>query len=163
MSNIIVYHGGTETIENLICKFGRKNLDFGQGFYVTNLREQAVTWANNMARNRKMPAVLNRYRLDREAILQNARCKIFKAYDKEWLEFIVGNRTGQELAKDYDYVEGGVANDRVVDTINLYIAGLMELSTALRELSKHQPNNQICILSQDLINKYLEYDGTEEL
>lgn len=163
MSNIIVYHGGTETIENPICKFGRKNLDFGQGFYVTNLREQAVTWANNMARNRKMPAVLNRYRLDREAILQNARCKIFKAYDKEWLEFIVGNRTGQELAKDYDYVEGGVANDRVVDTINLYIAGLMELSTALRELSKHQPNNQICILSQDLINKYLEYDGTEKL
>lgn len=163
MSNIIVYHGGTETIENPICKFGRKNLDFGQGFYVTNLREQAVTWANNMARNRKMPAVINRYRLDREAILQNARCKIFKAYDKEWLEFIVGNRTGQELAKDYDYVEGGVANDRVVDTINLYIAGLMELSTALRELSKHQPNNQICILSQDLINKYLEYDGTEEL
>ena len=163
MSNIIVYHGGTETVENPICKFGRKNLDFGQGFYVTNLREQAITWANNMARNRKMPAVLNRYRLDREAILQNARCKIFKAYDKEWLEFIVGNRTGQELAKDYDYVEGGVANDRVVDTINLYIAGLMELSTALRELSKHQPNNQICILSQDLINKYLEYDGTEEL
>lgn len=163
MSNIIVYHGGTETIENPICKFGRKNLDFGQGFYVTNLREQAITWANNMARNRKMPAVLNRYRLDREAILQNARCKIFKAYDKEWLEFIVGNRTGQELAKNYDYVEGGVANDRVVDTINLYIAGLMELSTALRELSKHQPNNQICILSQDLINKYLEYDGTEEL
>lgn len=163
MSNIIVYHGGTETIENPICKFGRKNLDFGQGFYVTNLREQAVTWANNMARNRKMPAVLNRYRLDRETILQNARCKIFKAYDKEWLEFIVGNRTGQELAKDYDYVEGGVANDRVVDTINLYIAGLMELSTALRELSKHQPNNQICILSQDLINKYLKYDGTEEL
>ena len=163
MSNIIVYHGGTETIENPICKFGRKNLDFGQGFYVTNLREQAVTWANNMARNRKMPAVLNRYRLDREAILQNARCKIFKAYDKEWLEFIVGNRTGQELAKNYDYVEGGVANDRVVDTVNLYIAGLMELSTALRELSKHQPNNQICILSQDLINKYLEYDGTEEL
>lgn len=163
MSNIIVYHGGTETIENPICKFGRKNLDFGQGFYVTNLREQAVTWANNMARNRKMPAVLNRYRLDRETILQNARCKIFKAYDKEWLEFIVGNRTGQELAKDYDYVEGGVANDRVVDTINLYIAGLMELSTALRELSKHQPNNQICILSQDLINKYLKYDGIEEL
>ena len=163
MSNIIVYHGGTETVENPICKFGRKNLDFGQGFYVTNLREQAITWANNMARNRKMPAVLNRYRLDRETILQNARCKIFKAYDKEWLEFIVGNRTGQELAKDYDYVEGGVANDRVVDTINLYIAGLMELSTALRELSKHQPNNQICILSQDLINKYLKYDGTEEL
>ena len=116
-----------------------------------------------MSRNRNKPAVLNRYKLDRESILQNARCKIFSAYDKEWLEFIVGNRTGQDLAKDYDYVEGGIANDRVADTVNLYIAGLMELNTALRELSKHQPNNQICILSQDLINKHLIYDGTEEL
>lgn len=163
MKEIIVYHGGTEKIENPICKFGRKNLDFGQGFYVTDIRNQAVTWANNVSRNRKKTAILNRYRLYKENILQEARYKIFKAYDEEWLEFIVGNRTGQELALNYDYVEGGVANDRVVDTVNLYIAGLMDLSIALRELSKHQPNNQICILKQDLINKYLIYDGTEEL
>lgn len=107
--------------------------------------------------------MLNRYKMDRESILKEARCKVFKAYDVEWLEFIVGNRNGEELAKNYDYVEGGVANDRVVDTVNLYLAGLMELNTALRELSKHQPNNQMCILNQELINKYLMYDGTEIL
>ena len=90
-------------------------------------------------------------------------CKIFDAYDVQWLEFIIANRSGQDIAKQYDYVEGGVANDRVIDTINLYIAGLMELSTALRELSKHRPNNQMCILNQDIIDKYLIYDGTEEL
>jgi hypothetical protein len=56
-----------------------------------------------------------------------------------------------------------VANDRVVDTVNLFIAGLIDLNGALRELSKHQPNNQMCILNQDVINKYLIYDGTEEL
>lgn len=163
MNTIVVYHGSTEQIENPICKLGRKNLDFGQGFYITSLREQAITWANNMARNRNMPAKLNRYKLDRDTILKEAKCKIFKAYDKEWLEFIVGNRTRLNPAKDYDYVEGGVANDRVIDTINLYIAGLIDFSSALRELSKHQPNNQICILNQNLINKYLIYDGTEEL
>ena len=163
MNTIIVYHGGTEKIENPICKFGRKNLDFGQGFYVTNLREQAISWANNMSRNRNMPAMLNRYKLNRDAILKEAKYKIFKAYDEEWLEFIIGNRSGHDLAKEYDYVEGGVANDRVVDTVNLYLAGLIELSSALRELSRHQPNNQICILNQDIINKYLIYDGTEEI
>lgn len=163
MNKIIVYHGGTEKIETPVCKFGRLNLDFGQGFYVTNLRQQAIAWANNMARNRNKPAMLNRYKMDRESILKEARCKVFKAYDVEWLEFIVGNRNGEELAKNYDYVEGGVANDRVVDTVNLYLAGLMELNTALRELSKHQPNNQMCILNQELINKYLMYDGTEIL
>lgn len=163
MSNIVVYHGGTEKVESPICKYGRKNLDFGQGFYVTNLRDQAVKWAENMAQIRKKRALLNRYRLDHEAILKEYRCNIFEVYDERWLEFIISNRMGENAAEEYDYVEGGVANDRVIDTINLYIAGLMELSTALRELSRHQPNNQMCILSQEIINKYLIYDGTEEL
>lgn len=163
MNEIVVYHGGTEPIVTPICKFGRRNLDFGQGFYVTNLREQAIAWANNMARNRKQTAVLNRYKMNREAILQDMRCKVFKAYDAEWLEFIIGNRNGKNPARDYDYVEGGVANDRVVDTVNLYTAGLMNLDTALRELSRHRPNNQMCILNQEIIDKYLVYDGTESL
>ncbi len=163
MSEILVYHGGTEKIEQPICSFGRKNLDFGQGFYVTDLREQAVTWANNVAKSRKTSAVLNRYMLDRKTVLQNFKCKVFQAYDAEWLEFIVGNRSGMNLGKEYDYVEGGVANDRVVDTVNLYMAGLMSVEVALNELSKHQPNNQMCILNQEIINKHLRYDGTEEL
>lgn len=163
MNEIIVYHGGTEIIESPICKFGRRNLDFGQGFYVTNLRQQAERWAKNMAISRNKIAMLNRYRLNRQAIINEARCKIFTAYDEQWLDFIIKNRSGQDVADGYDYVEGGVANDRVIDTINLYIAGLMDLSSALRELSKHQPNNQMCILSQDIINKYLIYDGSEEL
>lgn len=158
-----VYHGSTEKVKTPICKFGRKNLDFGQGFYVTDLRGQAVNWANNMARNKNLPALLNRYQLDREAILKNAKCKIFKAYDEEWLTFIIGNRSGEDLAKEYDYVEGGVANDRVIDTVNLYMAGLINADLALRELSKHRPNNQMCILNQEILNKYLIYDGTEEL
>lgn len=163
MNEIIVYHGGTERIEMPVCKFGRRNLDFGLGFYVTNLREQAVSWAYNMAKSRNMPALLNRYRLDRDAILREAKCRVFEAYDEEWLEFIVANRSGMNIADEYDYVEGGVANDRVVDTVNLYIAGLIELASALKELSKHQPNNQMCILNQEILNKYLVYEGTEEL
>lgn len=163
MNTITVYHGGTEKVEKPNCKIGRKNLDFGQGFYLTDIREQAIAWANNMSRNRKMPAMLNKYHLNRESILNDFKCKVFKAYDEEWLTFIIGNRSGENMAKEYDYVEGGVANDRVVDTVNLYMVGLIDLTSALRELSKHQPNNQMCILNQDIINKYLVYDGTEEL
>lgn len=162
MKEIIVYHGGTDRIENPICKFGRKNLDFGQGFYLTDLLEQAITWGKNIASVRNKIVVINRYKLNREDILKNYNCKTFESYDKEWLEFIVGNRTGQKPAAKFDYVEGGVANDRVIDTINLYIYGLMDLNTALGELSKHQPNNQICILNQEIINKYLVFDGTEQ-
>lgn len=163
MSEIIVYHGGTEKVEFPICKFGRRNLDFGQGFYITDLREQAVEWATQVADRRKVPPIINRYRLNRDAILAEARCKVFKAYDKEWLHFIVASRRGQHVADNYDYIEGGVANDRVIDTVNLYMAGLMDEDTALLRLSEHQPNNQMCLLSQEITDKYLVFDGTEAI
>ena len=163
MSEIIVYHGGTEKVELPICKFGRRNLDFGQGFYVTDLRKQAVDWATLVADRRKLPPIINRYLLNRDAILKEARCKVFTAYNRDWLQFIVASRHGEPVADDYDYIEGGVANDRVVDTVNLYMAGLMDEETALIRLSQHQPNNQMCILSQELINKCVIFDGTESI
>ena len=162
MSEVIVYHGGTEIIEQPVCKFGRRNLDFGQGFYVTDLRTQVLDWAILTADRRGQAPVLNRYLLNREAIVSKFRCKIFKAYDKEWLDFIVASRRGQNVADSYDYIEGGVANDRVVDTVNLYMAGLMDEDTALRRLSEHQPNNQMCLLNQEIADKYLAFDGTEK-
>ena len=162
-NEVIVYHGGTDIVEVPICKFGRKNLDFGQGFYVTDIRKQALEWAVLTADRRKREPVLNRYILKRDDILAAGRCKLFEAYDRDWLEFIVASRRGQAIADAYDYIEGGVANDRVVDTVNLYMLGLMDLDTALERLSQHQPNNQMCLLSQEITDKYLIYDGTETI
>jgi hypothetical protein len=161
MKEVIVYHGGTEKIEHPDCKSGRRYLDFGQGFYVTDIRRQAADWAMLMADRRREKPVLNRYRLNRDAIMAEAHCKLFKAYDEEWLEFIVASRRGQPVVDAFDYIEGGVANDRVVDTVNLYMAGLMDKATALHRLSEHQPNNQMCLLNQEITDKYLIFDGTE--
>ena len=163
MKEIIVYHGGTEIVEHPNCRIGRRNLDFGQGFYVTDISKQAVDWARLVADKRGKHPVLNRYRMKRDEILAEGRCKVFEAYDKDWLEFIVASRRGLDVASNYDYIEGGVANDRVVDTVNLYIAGLMDEETALRRLSEHRPNNQMCLLSQSLIDKYLIFDGTDDI
>lgn len=38
-----VYHGSTSIVANPLAAVGRKHLDFGQGFYVTDLEEQAVS------------------------------------------------------------------------------------------------------------------------
>ncbi|MBP3285361.1 MAG: DUF3990 domain-containing protein [Prevotella sp.] len=163
MDKIRVYHGSTSIVKQPLCRIGRPNLDFGQGFYVTSIRQQAIDWAMNMGRKKGLKPLLNIYQLDREAILSEARCKLLTAYDREWLLFIVDARKGADIASIYDYVEGGVANDRVVDTVNLYMTGLMDLDTALQRLSQHQPNNQICLLSQRIIDKYLVYEGTAEI
>lgn len=59
----------------------------------------------------------------------------FTAYDKDWLDFIVGNRQGKNPAKDYDYIEGGIANDRVIDTVNLYFMKQRVLFSNWRSIS----------------------------
>ena len=100
---------------------------------------------------------MNKYLLQQEELLAEAgqRARIFPQYDDEWLDFIVGNRLGQDLWKEYDYIEGGVANDRVVDTIDLYMTGFIPRFEAIERLKYLRPNNQICISSQILIDKYL--------
>ena len=57
----------------------------------------------------------------------------------------------------YDIIEGGVANDRVIDTVEAFKAGQISEEKALKELSKHQPNNQICILKQAVADKYFKF------
>lgn len=163
MKNIIVFHGATQMVTQPLCKFGRANLDFGQGFYLTILKQQAAEWAIRIAANRQEKPILNRYLLDRDAFISDGRSLVFKAYDEEWLDFIVASRTGKNPSEGYDYIEGGVANDRVIDSINLYLQGLITKDTALRRLSEHQPNNQICLLNQQLTDKYLIFDGAEPL
>ena len=75
----------------------------------------------------------------------------------------MASRQGVDVGKSYDYVEGGVANDRIIDTVNLYIAGLVDLNMALQRLAAHQPNNQMCLLNQLITDKFLIFDGTEKI
>lgn len=158
---IIVYHGGTDIIKHPLANAGRANLDFGLGFYVTDMFSQAKEWAKKVADRRQIQPVINKYELNRTAILSDFRCKIFPNYDSQWLDFIVASRQGFKPWAQYDYIEGGVADDRVIDTINLYMTGLMTREVALARLSEHRPNNQMSLLSQQLIDKYLIFNGAE--
>lgn len=160
---LTVYHGSTQTVDSPICTLGRPKLDFGQGFYLTDIKEQAARWAKALADKRGMQPVLNIYTLDRERILSEGRCKIFTSYNADWLDFIVANRRGENVAAEYDYIEGGIANDRVIDTVNLYIQGLIDSGTALQQLAFYKPNNQICLLNQSLTDKYLHFYGSERI
>ena len=158
--SVIVYHGGTEIIEHPQVDVGRENLDFGKGFYVTDIKQQAEEWSNRVSTRRGLSSVVNSYILDKDSILSSFECKLFTEYDGEWLDFIVESRLGNKPWLKYDYIEGGVANDRVIDTINLYMSDLMSREIAIGRLAEHRPNNQMCILNQEIIAKYLKYNGT---
>lgn len=157
---ITVYHGGIAKVESPQAKAGRRNLDFGQGFYVTRRLDQAQEWAARTGRQQMEQPVVSEYLLDIEAIAVGSRYMNFEHYDSEWLHFIVACRQGYDPSLEYDCIEGGVANDRVIDTVEGYINGTVDETHALLELSRHQPNNQICLLNQSLIDKYLRFIKT---
>lgn len=154
---IELYHGATHIIERSDCSAGRDNLDFGKGFYMTAMSGQAERWALRLASDRHEKPTVNVYALDIDIVRAQYRCLIFTEYDKDWLDFIVSSRSGSKPWADYDYIEGGIADDRVVDTVNLYTMGLMTADVALAELSKHRPNNQVCILNQELADGCLKF------
>lgn len=159
-----LYHGGCQVIERPNCSVGRNGLDFGKGFYTTLLKQQAIDWARQTAINRhsKM-AILNVYEFDSEAAMANHRYLRFPHYDHNWLNFIVANRNGSEQWQQYDIVEGGVANDRIIDTIRLFMYGDIDIDAALKRLASHQPNHQICIIGQNVADKYLKFIESEVL
>lgn len=152
-----IFHGGTNTIINPLANAGRKDLDFGQGFYVTDNMVQAQKWAERMSRQRQEPPLVNIYEFDKSLAMSRYKYLTFDKYDIAWLDFIASCRTGNPLWMGYDCIEGGIANDRVIDTVEGYIAGTIDAIHALAELSKHQPNNQICLIGQDMINECVTF------
>ena len=118
---MILYHGSYIAIPSPKISYSRSRLDFGTGFYLTNIYEQARNWAVRF-KYRHCPCIVNVFELDYETVQKEYCIKTFEYYDKEWLHFIIRNREGQPV-KDYDVIIGGVANDRVFNTIELFQNG----------------------------------------
>lgn len=74
-----------------------------------------------------------------------------------WLDFVIANRKGIEVAKEFDIIEGGVANDQVIDTVEDYENGRITAEQALSQLRYKQPNHQLCIKNQEIIDKHLHF------
>lgn len=162
---IKVYHGSTVEIRKPDVKHGRDNLDFGKAFYLTRLKRQAEHWARVVySRYEEDAPVVNTYNFDLEAVVQNGfKMLVFDSYNQEWLDFIVASRSGRKPWADYDIIEGGVANDRVIDTVEGYMAGDFSAEVAIGRLQYHKPNNQIAILNQEIVNKFLVFERAEQI
>lgn len=154
-----VYHTSKEVVSKPDVIHSRDALDFGKGFYVTKMREQAVKYAEKFT-FRHVTAILNTYELNDG--WQNEHVRIFDAYDEAWLDFVAANRQEQPV-ESYDAVEGGIANDKVFRTLDLYFSGDISKEDALKRLRYEKPNHQICFLSQHVIDLYLTFVSSEVL
>lgn len=148
-----VFHASNVPVPAPDTLHSRNHLDFGRGFYLTPLEAQARDYGRRFLR-RGEPAILNVYDLDEE--MPDATRKVFPAYDGEWLDFIAACRKGLPHPA-YDIVEGGVADDRVFDALDLFFQGVYTREQTLDQLRWQKPNRQICIASQVVLDSHLRF------
>lgn len=155
---ITLYHGSYTAVLQPRVDYGRMKVDFGQGFYLTRLREQAEKWARIIAIRRGPGATptVTTYTLDLDAVVKAGfRILDFPKYDLQWLNYVVDCRRGGDLQMQYDLIQGGVANDQVIDTIEDYENGRLTAEQALGQLRYKSVNHQVCIRSQQIIDNFL--------
>jgi hypothetical protein len=142
---MIVFHGGAQIVERPDLLHSRRAVDFGPGFYTTPLEEQARRWSEKRKRAIGKAAV-SRYEFDEgaAAALKTLR---FDVYSEEWLDFIVKCR-GRRDDSDWDIVVGGVANDRVFDTLETFFDGFATKKQTIGKLQMQTPNLQMCFRTE---------------
>lgn len=122
-----LFHAGYQAIPNPDIHYGRKNADFGQGFYLSDDEFFCHRWAKE---RRGQQVYLNKYTLD----LSGLAVKRFSR-DREWFDYIQTNRAGREdTLSQYDVIIGPIANDTIFDTNGILTSGLLDPDISLQAL-----------------------------
>lgn len=141
---ITLYHGSNVTIDTIKLDKCSPNKDFGRGFYLTDIEEQAIQMASRRVRiSGKGEPVVSAYIFD-ENLLDDAglRVKIFDAPSEEWALFVLANREAANTGYyyGYDVVIGPVADDGVAFQLERYVRRLISLETLVEELTYRKLN-----------------------
>ncbi|MDE6749313.1 MAG: DUF3990 domain-containing protein [Lachnospiraceae bacterium] len=161
-----LYHGSHVAVPSPLVGLGRKKVDFGQGFYLTKLAPQARSWAETITsrRGRHVKPVVSAYNFDYDSVIREGfRILSFNVYNLEWLEYVIDCRHDGDMQKGYDIVEGGVANDNVIDTVEDYENSIITAQQALGQLIYKKVNHQICIRNQEIIDRFLKFISIETI
>lgn len=140
-----LYHGSNQTIDGIDLSICKPNKDFGQGFYLTDIHEQAQLMAKRRTRimGEGTPTVVT-YEFDTTCLDNlSLKVKIFDAPSKEWALFILQNRNEKQLESPfYDIVIGPIADDGVTFQLERYAHRLISLETLVAELTFRKLNRQ---------------------
>ena len=151
MKNITLFHGSNQDFERVYLEKSRNKRDFGRGFYMTTLKNQAVRWAQNMfTRHGGLGRYVYEFVLD---ISPDLRIKQFNEVDHEWLDMVKRNRVNGGTQHNYDVVWGPVADDDTMRTLALFVAGIYTEDMALQQLSFFKPSDQVSIHTERALSR----------
>ena len=157
-----MFHGSNVVVDKPDVEHSFRSLDFGKGFYVTTVREQAVRWAcrkSSILEGTK--PILNIY--DMDDVPAALLIKTFPDDLVEWIDFVCKCRDDSLEFARYDIIMGRVANDKIFRVVDMYHSGIWDISRALREIKAYPNYDQIAFVTQKAIDAVLKYKGSEEV
>jgi hypothetical protein len=139
---MILYHGSNTEIINISLDKCRPYKDFGRGFYLTTMEEQALTMANRVSRLYGGIPYTTYFEFD-EKTMENDMLNIKKFFEPsvEWAMFVLNNRNrSYKILNDincnqdskYDIVTGPVANDDIVLLFRNFTNGYIDVDALLK-------------------------------
>jgi len=137
-------------------------LDFGTGFYTTENKIQASSFAEKVFRRRKEgKPVVSVYDFDEAAAFSVCKVLRFNAPDEKWLDFVSTHRNRSYQGDAYELIYGPVANDDIFLTFHLYASGELTKEETITRLKVKKLYNQLVFSSERAIS-YLKFIGTPD-
>ncbi len=149
---MILFHAGFDVIDDPDITYGRKNADFGQGFYMTPNEDFAFRWAKE---KKGQKTIVNRYELD-ETDLDIKRFK----RGQEWFDYIYANRGRQPDKIQADVIIGPIANDIIYDTMGITTSGVLPKDISLALLMIGPEYQQVVIKTEKAKSKLKWLEST---
>ena len=159
-SDLVLYHGSNIAFDCIDLSKSHNQRDFGCGFYCTVLESPAKNWAHRLyMRNFSEGEYIYQYVFHQT---DDLKIKRFTTLDAEWLDFIKENSTKGGIQHPYDVVIGPVADDNTMETIQLYISGILKSDEAVERLRYNKINNQVSFHTP-LALKHLSFEVRKEV
>ena len=159
---MIVYHGSNMIVDHPDVSHSFRDLDFGRGFYVTTIMEQAERWAKRKAlfAGNSIP-ILNEYEMS--SVLDGLHARNFGDDLDSWIDFVCQCRDGNQEYRQYDIIIGKVANDKVFRVVDLYHSGIWDKERAIKEIRVYPGYDQIAFITQKAIDQALMFTKASEV
>ena len=157
---ITLYHGSTERIEHPELGKGKKNNDYGQGFYCTAHRDLACEWASKL---QGQDGYVNQYEIDTSGLKVLDLSKYGILY---WMTILLKNRTftlttpisiqGKAYLlenfdidiSDYDVIKGYRADDSYFSFAEDFLNNAISVSHLSRAMRLGKLGIQYVLVSQ---------------
>ncbi|WP_408071521.1 DUF3990 domain-containing protein [Butyrivibrio sp. JL13D10] len=148
-----VFHAGYDIISTPDIHRGRKNADFGQGFYLSDSYEFSSRWVRQ---KNGMDIIVNMYELDEEDL-------VIKRFDRdrEWFSYVFSNRRAMpDSFEGTDMIIGPIANDTIYNTMGMITSGYLSDDEAVELLCVGPLYRQIVLKTQNAADhlKFISYE-----